>query len=87
MIQLNTQQVYIPQQPPPVAPPVQSFTFVKPVSYEFRVAEHLDQTDKVIKVALQVQVWEHNDHGTGNVIQTWHDVPRVKMKDGVIQYD
>ena len=88
MNSLTTDQVYlpVPPVPPPPPPPIaQSFTFPKPLSYEFRVAEHLDNEGKIIKVGLQVQIWEHNQYGNGSVIQTWTDVPRVKMKDGIIQ--
>lgn len=80
---LNTKQLYIPQ-PIPQAPPSLQFTFAKPVSYEFRVAEHVDTEGKIIKVGLQVQMWEHDEYGAGNVVQGWTDVQRVKLKDGVI---
>lgn len=53
--------------------------FVKPVSYEFRVAEFLDDEGKIEKVKLQVQVWEHDEYGAGVVKQFWHDVPRQKF--------
>lgn len=85
MTSLQTDQVYLPVPPPPPPPSAQSFTFPKPLSYEFRVAEHIDDEGKILKVALQVQVWQHDQYGTGTVIQTWTDVQRVKMKGGVIQ--
>lgn len=86
MMQLNTKQVFIPQPMPvlPPQPPSLQFSFPKPVSYEFRVAEHVDAEGKVLRVGLQVQTWEHDEYGNGNVIQTWTDVQRVKMKDGVL---
>jgi hypothetical protein len=49
----------------------------KPVSYEFRVVEHV-KNGEVVKVGLQYQVWEHDNYGTGNVKQTWTDVVRVQ---------
>lgn len=84
MMQLNTKQMFVPQQIPPTPPSLQ-FTFPKPVSYEFRVAEHIDDEGKIIKVGLQVQVWEHDEYGAGNICLPWIDVQRVKLKDGIIQ--
>lgn len=77
-MQLTTTQVYITP-PIPSTPPAIPFQFVKPVSYEFRVAETVDDDGKITKVALQMQVWEHDQYGSGNVKQTWADVPRVKF--------
>jgi hypothetical protein len=62
--------------PAPVAIPID---FVKPLSYEFRVAEIVDDAGKVEKVKLQVQIWEHDEYGSGNVKQIWSDVPRYKF--------
>jgi hypothetical protein len=68
--------------PTPVA---QMIPFVKPVSYEFRVAEFVDDDGKVEKVKLQMQVWEHDEYGSGTVKTYWHDVPRIKIdKNGSI---
>jgi hypothetical protein len=68
--------------PTPVA---QMIPFVKPVSYEFRVAEFVDDEGKVEKVKLQMQVWEHDEYGSGTVKTYWHDVPRIKIdKNGSI---
>lgn len=53
--------------------------FVKPVSYEFRVAEHYGHDGKIAKVVLQMQSWEHDEYGSGTVKQYWHDVPRIKI--------
>ena len=77
MTTLTTKQIYVtpPAPPNPVAMPVQ---FVKPLSYEFRVAETIED-GKVAKVGLQMQVWEHDEYGSGNVKQYWQDVPRVKI--------
>ena len=78
---LTNKHISVPQ-PQPAALTVQ---FVKPVSYEFRVAETVDENGKVLKVALQMQVWEHDEYGSGVVKQYWSEVPRVKFsKDGVM---
>jgi hypothetical protein len=50
----------------------------KPVSYEFRVAEFI-KDDKIEKVALQVQVWEHDNYGSGLLKQDWTTVERVQI--------
>jgi hypothetical protein len=63
---------------PVITPPAQYAPFVKPVSYEFRVAEVYDN-EKLESVKLQVQVWEHDEFGSGIVKQYWQDVPRIKM--------
>jgi len=75
MIQLTSKKIY-PVAPTPIPIPVD---FVKPLSYEFRVAETVDDSGKIIKVSLQVQVWEHDEFGSGNVKQPWVDVPRYKF--------
>ena len=68
--------------PAPVAIPID---FVKPLSYEFRVAEIVDDNGKVEKVKLQVQIWEHDEFGSGTVKHYWADVPRCKFdKNGAI---
>jgi hypothetical protein len=80
-MQLTTKQVSLPA----VTQPQQYAPFVKPLSYEFRVAEIVDDSGNVEKVKLQVQVWEHDEYGSGTVKVFWHDVPRTKMdKNGVI---
>jgi hypothetical protein len=69
----------VPQLQPSTAP------FVKPVSYEFRVAEILDEEGKIEKVQLQMQIWEHDEYGSGTVKQYWSAVPRIKIdKTGTI---
>ena len=69
----------VPTPQPSTAP------FVKPVSYEFRVAELLDEEGKIEKVQLQMQIWEHDEYGSGNVKQYWNAVPRIKIdKNGTI---
>ena len=77
-MQLTTKQISLPT-PPYTPPPSQSVQFVKPLSYEFRVAETLGHNGKVAKVSLQMCIWEHDEFGTGTVKQTWTDVPRVKF--------
>jgi len=59
--------------------PQSSFMMVRPVSYEFRVIEKINEQGLVEKVNLQTRVWEHNNYGTGTVVQDWTDVPRVKV--------
>lgn len=75
--QLNTKQVYVPQ-PVAVQPPAMSIPFPKPLSYEFRVVEWV-KDDKIAKVNLQVQVWEHDEFGTGTVVQSWKEVERLQL--------
>lgn len=70
---------------PAVQVPAATTPFVKPVSYEFRVAEFVDDDGKVEKVKLQMQIWEHDEYGSGTVKTYWHDVPRIKIdKNGSI---
>ena len=66
----------------PVAMPID---FVKPLSYEFRVAEIVDDNGKVETVKLQMQVWEHDEFGSGTVKHYWRDVPRQRFdKNGTL---
>ena len=79
---LGTKQIYVTQ-PTIQQPPALPVQFVKPVSYEFRVAEHLNEDGVVEKVGLQVQVYEHDEFGSPHIYNSWTDVPRVKIaKDG-----
>lgn len=74
-MQLTSKQISIT-----VPTPATQYThFVKPLSYEFRVAEFVDDDGKVERVKLQVQVWEHDEYGAGIVKQFWSDVPRIKI--------
>jgi hypothetical protein len=57
--------------------PQSSVVLSKPLSYEFRVVEHMEN-GYIVKVGLQYQVWEHDNYGVGIVKQTWTDVPRVQ---------
>lgn len=80
-MQLTNKKIY-PTLPPQQAMPID---FVKPVSYEFRVAEFIGDNGKIEKVSLQVQVWEHDEFGSGTVKQYWRDVPRCRFdKNGAI---
>ena len=80
-MQLTNKKIY----PPAAQIPAMPIDFVKPLSYEFRVAETVDDNSKVTKVSLQVQVWEHDEFGSGVVKQRWQDVPRFKFdKNGTM---
>ena len=80
-MQLTTKQITLPV----LALPQQYAPFVKPLSYEFRVAEIVDDNGKIEKVKLQVQVWESDEFGSCTVKQYWQDVPRCKFdKNGVL---
>ena len=80
-MQLTSKQMCLPVQ----ALPQQYAPFVKPLSYEFRVAEIVDDTGKIETVKLQMQVWEHDEYGSGTVKQYWQDVPRQKFdKNGTL---
>jgi hypothetical protein len=87
MMNLSTKQIYVTQPTPPVpiTPPALPVQFVKPLSYEFRVAEVIDENGKIESVKLQMQIWEHDEFGTGTIKQSWTDVPRYKFtKDGIM---
>lgn len=75
MAVLNTKQLSVPQ----TVPPNIVVQFVKPLSYEFRVAETLDADGKIAKVGLQMQIWEHDEWGTSTLYQFWQDVPRITI--------
>lgn len=74
-MQLTSKQMLLPVQ----TLPQQYAPFVKPLSYEFRVAEIVNDEGKTETVKLQMQVWEHDEYGSGIVKQYWSDVPRVKF--------
>lgn len=59
--------------------PQSSVTVVKPLSYDFRVVEYADNSGNITKVGLQYRMWEHDNYGTGNVVQDWADVERVRI--------
>jgi uncharacterized membrane protein len=58
--------------------PLPTVMMSKPLSYEFRVAEFI-KDNKIEKVALQVQVWEHDNYGAGFLKQDWTTVERVQI--------
>lgn len=74
-MQLTTKQMLLPVQ----TLPQQYAPFVKPLSYEFRVAEIVNDEGKVETVKLQMQVWESDEYGSCIVKERWHDVPRQKF--------
>lgn len=78
-MQLTSKKLYpvTPQMQVPL--PVIPVDFVKPLSYEFRVAEIVNDEGKIETVKLQMQIWEHDEFGSGIVKQTWFDVPRYKF--------
>ena len=59
--------------------PQSSVMLVKPLSYDFRVVEHVDNSGNITKVGLQYRTWEHDNYGSGNVVQDWTDVERVRI--------
>jgi hypothetical protein len=80
-MQLTSKQMLLPVQ----TLPQQYAPFVKPLSYEFRVAEIVNDEGKTETVKLQMQVWEHDEYGSGIVKHYWSDVPRVKFdKNGTM---
>jgi hypothetical protein len=84
-MQLTSKKLYpsVPQLQVPL--PVIPVDFVKPLSYEFRVAEIINDEGKIETVKLQMQIWEHDEFGSGTVKQYWSDVPRQKFdKNGVL---
>jgi len=58
--------------------PLPSVMMAKPLSYEFRVVEYMEG-EKIQRVALQVQIWEHDNYGVGYVKQDWTNVERVQL--------
>jgi hypothetical protein len=61
-------------------PPVQSFQFPKPLSYNFRVLEKM-KDGKIISVGLQVQRIEHDEYGAPIQHYPWEDVPRIQQEE------
>ena len=58
--------------------PQSSVMVSKPLSYEFRVVEHI-KDGQIVKVGLQYQIWEHDNYGYGNIKMPWTDVPRTQI--------
>jgi hypothetical protein len=73
VINLTSKKIF-----PPTPVPF-GIDFVKPLSYDFRVVEVINDDGKIETVKLQVQIWEHDEFGQGTVKQMWVDVPRIKM--------
>lgn len=61
--------------------PQSTVSIAKPVSYEFRVAEYINDNKEVVKVGLQVRMWEHSNitGSNGFIKQDWKDVERVQI--------
>ena len=59
--------------------PQSSVMMAKPLSYQFRVAEYVDETGNIVKVGLQVQIWEHDNYGGAYPKKDWTDVERVQL--------
>jgi hypothetical protein len=60
--------------------PQSSVTVSTTLSYDFRVAEYVNDKDEIVKVGLQVAVFEHDNYGTRQLYQDFVDVERVKIK-------
>lgn len=60
--------------------PEPSVTIPKPWTYEFRVAEFVNDSDEIVKVGLQVCVHESDQYGVRSMLRDWHDIERVKIK-------
>jgi hypothetical protein len=73
MTTLSKKSIYL------TTPPAIPLNFVQPLSYEFRVAEIIDESGKIESVKLQMCIWEHDEHGVGTMKQSWSDVPRYKF--------
>ena len=86
---LNTQRVNttfeIPFSPPAGSTqqelkiPAPYVLIPKSLSYNFRVAEHMDKQGNIVKVGLQIAVFEHDNYGVRQLRQDWTDVERVKV--------
>jgi hypothetical protein len=57
-----------------------TITLPEPISYEFQVAEWIDDNEKIIKVALQVKKNVHDQYGNIKIHGYWQEVPRIKLK-------
>lgn len=60
--------------------PQSSVIIPKSLSYDFRVAEYVNDKDEIVKVGLQVAVFEHDNCGGRQLRQDFTDVERVKIK-------
>ena len=59
--------------------PQSSVTVAKALSYQFRVAEYVDDKGVVVKVGLQVATFEHDNYGSRQLRKDWTDVERVQL--------
>jgi hypothetical protein len=59
--------------------PQSSVQMVKPISYDFRVAEYVNEKDEVVKVSLQMKCYDHDNYGVGSLRHDWMDVERVRL--------
>jgi len=71
VINLTSKKIF-----PPTPVPL-GIEFVKPLSYDFRVVEVIGDDGKIETVKLQVQIWEHDEFGSGVVKQMWINDPRI----------
>lgn len=74
---LETQTTSVPQ-PTVMQPPPVQMTFVKPLSYQFQVAEY-EKDGAVVKVELQVQATTHDEKGNVMYSSGFIPVPRVRL--------
>lgn len=61
----------------PIMVPAQPFSFPRPISYNFRVVETV-QDGKITSVRLQTQKLEHDASGIPIARHDWEDVPRLR---------
>jgi len=59
--------------------PQSSVMIAKPISYDFRVVEIVNEKNEIVKVGLQYKIWEHDNHGVAVLKKDWTDVERVKI--------
>ena len=81
--QLQTVQVVgmAPPMPPmPPAPPAPTIMMPKPLSYQFRVVEYVDENNNVLKVELQVQESCHSQYGVVESSSGFLPVPRIQQQ-------
>ena len=90
MESLNTQTVYTNFTSPPsiyqsvsssfkMEVPQSSVMMAKPLSYQFRVAEYVNEKGTIVKVGLQVATFEHDNYGVPQLKKDWTDVERIQL--------
>ena len=52
---------------------------VKPLIYNFRVAEYVDKAGNIRDVKLQTEVYEVDPYGANTIRRGWTDVERIKL--------